>query len=70
MEKSINLPERPHRHAVIHVLREELGASLDTEHLIEWIEDQWETTDLLVTYFGEENALKIIHARSEVPVRL
>jgi hypothetical protein len=41
-------------------LRHELGDSQETEILIDWLLDMWETMDLLVQRFGER-AHKIIH---------
>src|SRR4051812_35110125 len=53
VETIAKLPDKPLRHTVVMVLREELGASKETEHLIDWVEDMWETIDRLVLRFGE-----------------
>lgn len=61
------LPNEPFRHAVATVLREELGKSEETEFLVDWVEDMWATIDTLTQRFGEEDARKIMLARSALP---
>lgn len=58
------LPEYPTREHLQAVLRSELGESEDTEHLLDYLEDSWETFDLLVERFGRDTAEKIITAAS------
>jgi len=64
VETVAKLPDKPLRHIVLMVLREELGDNEDTECLIRWVEDMWKTVDRLVERFGEDDARKIIHACS------
>ena len=59
--------DKPFRHAVAIVLREELGKSEETEFLVDWVEDMWATIDTLIQRFGEEDARKIILAHSALP---
>ncbi|MBX5459347.1 MAG: hypothetical protein IRZ31_20850 [Thermogemmatispora sp.] len=44
----------------LSALRAELGASEETEHLIDWLLDMWETIDLLIARFGAARAWQII----------
>jgi hypothetical protein len=50
------------RHAILEQLRQELGPAEQTEILIDYIEDLWETIDLLREQFGKERAQQIITA--------
>ncbi len=72
VETLASLPEQPERSAVLHVLRHFLGNAEATEHIIDYIQEMWETIDLLIQRFGNEDARKIIHAPgvmfSDVPV--
>jgi hypothetical protein len=54
------LPEQATRFHIVTALREQLGNLEETEHLIDYIQDAWETFDLLLERFGRENTLKII----------
>jgi hypothetical protein len=57
---------------IIQQLREELGASEGTEHLIDWLIDAWETLEHLRDRFGEARAMQLYTASvpevSEVPI--
>ncbi len=55
-------PEEPERSAILNVLRHFLGNAEETEQLIDYTQKMWETIDLLVQRFGNEDARKIIHA--------
>ena len=59
----VSLPDKPFRHTVVILLRETLEKEAETEHLIDWIQDMWDTVDTLVQLFGEKEAYKIMHAR-------
>ena len=61
--EAVLFPDHPFRHIVVILIREALAKDVETEHLIDWIEEMWNTVDILVHRFGEENAYKIIHAR-------
>ncbi len=61
-ETLASLPEEPERSAVLHVLRHFLGNAEETEHLIASIQGMWETIDLLVQRFGNDDAWKMLHA--------
>ncbi|MBX5449473.1 hypothetical protein [Thermogemmatispora sp.] len=50
------------RQDLIAALREELGPSEESEHLIDWLLDMWETIDLLIARFGAARAWQIIAA--------
>jgi len=67
METVLDLPDNPFRHTVIIVLREKLGIKEETEYLIDWTEDMWDTIDTLIAHFGEEETHKIIHAQLGLP---
>ena len=62
-QPTVHLPDQPLRHTVVILLRQTLEQAVETEHLIDWVEDLWETIDILVQRFGEAEANKIIHAR-------
>lgn len=56
------LPEKPERYHIPDVLRHIRGDTEATAHLIDYIEEMWETIDLLVELLGKEDAHKIISA--------
>ena len=56
----LTLPEQATRSHMLAVLQDELGNSEKTAYLIDYIQDVWETFDLLLERFGRENTLKII----------
>lgn len=62
VETLASLPEKPERSAILRVLRHFLGNAETTEHVIDYIQEMWETIDLLIQRFGSEDAHKIIHA--------
>ena len=64
----VHLPDKPFRHTVVILLRQTLEQEVETEHLIDWIEDLWDTVDTLVQRFGEEEANKIIHAHLAITI--
>ncbi len=47
---------------IVEQIRQELGASEDTEHLVDWIIDLWSTFDILVDRFGNTRAIQIVIA--------
>jgi hypothetical protein len=61
-EVQADLPEETTRSHMIDFLRSELDKAEQTDHLLDYLEDAWETVDLLSWRFGRENALKIIAA--------
>jgi hypothetical protein len=52
------------RYALLEEIRAEKGASQQTEILIDYIEEMWETVDLLRKVFGEQRTEEIIHSPS------
>ena len=48
--------------SLLHQLRQELGESEETEHLIDWLLDAWATLDVLRERFGEVRALHLFTA--------
>ena len=44
---------------LIEQLRKELGASEDTEHLIDWLLDAWTTLEMLRERFGEARVMQL-----------
>jgi 2-keto-3-deoxy-galactonokinase len=48
--------------SLIRQLRKELGASEETEQLLDWLLDAWETLEILKDRFGEARALEIFTA--------
>jgi len=44
-----------------------LGHSEETEHVIDWVHDTWETYDFLVKRIGREHAYRIINAMDVCP---
>ena len=63
---------RSTRFEVMHDLRRVLGATEKTEILIDWLQDAWQTYDVLIGCIGEERAQQMITTRdlfSEVAIR-
>lgn len=58
---------RQTRFASIDELRHMLGHSEETEHMIDWIQDAWQTYDLLIKRIGREHAHQIINAMERAP---
>ena len=58
----VALPEQPERYALPDLLIHLQGNTEATAHLIDALQDMWETIDLLYKEFGEGGAQKIIHA--------
>ena len=52
--------------ALIERLRRDLGASEDTEHLIDWLLDSWATLEMLRERFGEARALQLYTASTSL----
>ncbi len=48
--------------SIIQQIRQELGETEDTEHLIDWLLDCWETVEILEKRFGETRALQLLAA--------
>jgi hypothetical protein len=53
---------RKTRTEILTELQHRLGQSEQTEHLIDWVLDIWETRDLLVKRFGWMYASEIVEA--------
>ncbi|MBA2679533.1 MAG: hypothetical protein H0U76_14195 [Ktedonobacteraceae bacterium] len=53
---------RTTRTEIITELRHRLGQSEQTEHLIDWVFDTWETNDFLLKCFGRAYTFTIIEA--------
>ena len=53
---------RKTRTEILTELQHYLGQSEQTEHLIDWVLDIWETRDLLVRRFGRTYASAIVEA--------
>ncbi len=58
---------RQTRFGTINRLRDVFGRSEETEHVIDWVQDVWETYDLLVKLVGRECAHQIINAMDVCP---
>jgi hypothetical protein len=57
--------EKPvNRYTLLEQIRTEKGATQQTEILIDYIQEMWETIDLLRKVFGEERTEEIIHSPS------
>ena len=54
------LPETPTRFHLVDFLGRTLGDTEETARLIDYIQDMWETIDLLRAWFGSEQAQRII----------
>ena len=63
-ETLIGLPDAITRLDVLAVLRHELGNSEETAILCDYLQDMWQTIDILRDRFGVEQAQKIIFAPS------
>jgi hypothetical protein len=50
------------RTEIVTELRRRLGQSENTEHLIDWVLDAWETMDFLLACFGRAYTFTIIEA--------
>ena len=53
---------KPTRFEMLNELRSILGHSEETEHLIDWLQDAWQTYDALIERVGRERAYQIINA--------
>lgn len=53
-----------HRYTIVQQIRNEKGASEQTEILIDYIEEMWETIDFLRKVFGEQRTQEIIQSLS------
>jgi hypothetical protein len=51
---------------LIEQLRNELGASEDTEHLIDWLEDAWATWEMLKERFDQARAWQLYTASASL----
>ncbi len=58
---------RQTRFEIIDRLRYTLGHGEETEHVIDWARDVWETSDLLIKLVGRECAHQIINAMNVCP---
>ena len=58
---------RQTRFEIIKELQCMLGYSEETEHVIDWVRDVWETYDFLVKRIGRERAHQIINAMEVCP---
>lgn len=47
---------------IIQQFRKELGETEETEYLIDWLLDAWETLEILRDRFGEARALQLLTA--------
>jgi hypothetical protein len=48
-------------------LRRILGHNEETEHVIDWVQDAWQTYDVLIERVGRERAHQIINAMDIFP---
>jgi hypothetical protein len=58
---------RPTRFEMMNELRRILGHNEETEHMIDWIQDAWQTYDVLIERVGRERAHQIINAMDLFP---
>jgi hypothetical protein len=58
---------RPTRFEMINELRRILGHNEETEHVIDWVQDAWQTYDVLIECVGRERAHQIINAMDILP---
>jgi hypothetical protein len=63
-----NLPEEPTRYHIQSVLQHELGDTEATAHLLDYLQEAWETFDMLIERFGQEDAHKIMNVPGISPV--
>lgn len=59
---------RNEQQCIIDQLRRELGASEDTEHLIDWLLDAWDTLAVLQERFDEARAMQLYTASVPFPL--
>ncbi len=57
----------PTRFEMMNELRRLLGMAEETEMLIDWVQDAWQTYDLLIERIGEEYAHQIMNAINLLP---
>jgi hypothetical protein len=60
------IPDTPTRSDLVDLLRRVLANTEENALLIDYIEEMWETIDLLVERFGPERAKKIINMPSSL----
>ena len=58
---------KPTRFEVMNELRGILGHTEETEHLIDWLQDAWQTYDALIERVGKERAYQIINVLDMLP---
>ncbi len=63
------VPEQVTRQEMLQVVLHEQGESEATQHLLDYIQDLWETIDLLTKRFGPEATRKIIEAPVHLPAK-
>ncbi len=63
------VPEQATRQDILRVVLHELGESEETQHLLDYTRDLWETKDLLTRRFGPEAARTIIEAPVSLPIK-
>jgi hypothetical protein len=56
------VPNQATRQEIVQVVLHEQGESEATRHLLDYIQEMWETIDLLTKQFGSEATRKIIDA--------
>src|SRR5450759_2775321 len=62
------VPEQATRQDLVHLLLHEREDSAETQHLLDYTRDLWETRDLLTKRFGPEVTRKIIEAPVSVSI--
>lgn len=63
-----SLPGSITRGDIVNILKRLLGDTEETAHLVDWLRDTWETSDILTQRFGKEATHKIIHAPASLCV--
>ena len=58
---------RPTRFEMMNELRSILGHTEETEILIDWLQDAWQTYDALIKRVGKERAYQILNAMDIFP---
>ena len=66
--KEIPQMVRSEQQCIIDQLHRELGASEDTEHLIDWLRDAWDTLAILRERFDEARAMQLYTASVPFPL--
>lgn len=66
----LDLPAASTQQEVVEAILRTCGNTEETAWLLDWLQDLWETRDILCARFGEEQTLRILLASWETTAQL